>query len=134
MIDGEQPAGPKEHLSMGNRANDGKLNNLFIVIFFISDFSSLSLWSEQMSSFTTSKSQKYEDRDHRHPPTGETWWSWVKRTINRRSADRLLPSLIFAFVHLAPAAHDPPDLKCSIVISSQVLVTLSVCAVFSSPT
>ena len=110
MIDGEQPAGPKEHLSMGNRANDGKLNNLFIVIFFIGDFSSLSLWSEQMSSFTQANLRKYEDRDPlRHPPTGGTWWSWVKRTINRqvRTVFFLPSSLPLSTWPCLP--YDPPD-------------------------
>ena len=116
-----------------------ELNSLFGGIFFIGIFLSLIFMvGTVIVIYYKQISEGYEDRDRFVilQQVGLDEYE-VKRTINRQVRTVFFLPLIFAFIHLAFAYHMIRLILkvLGVINSSQVLiVTLSVCAVFSSPT
>ncbi len=92
----------KEHLAMGNRANDvAELDSLFGGIFFIGVSSLIFMVGTVIVIYYKQISRKYEDRDRFVIlQLGGARWTQVETDHQpRQSADCLLLPLIFAFIH-----------------------------------
>ncbi len=109
----------REHLSMGNCQWCAGLNSLFLVVAFF--IVSLILWSEPPVSI-------YQDRDR------FVILQQVVPIINRQGPSSSPPSHPLPLIHLAFAYHMIRLTLKSRCHGQVLVVTLSVCAVFSSPT